>query len=178
MKSHHLQKASTDRIIFYIIGGFTLVVLLFIGIFSWNESKQTKSAGSVTYYTTQDTEKPKVEINSTFSDLGTMKVKDEKTAQFTIANKGNKSLQLSQISSSCDCTYGQVTIDRVKSPEFSMHSKNPWVGTLDPGKTATLDVIYRPFVMPVKGVVTRDVYMTTNDPEKPSLTFSIKAFVE
>lgn len=178
MKLYNIQSEGTNKTILYIVGGLTIVALLFIGIFSFNESKQAQSVGSVSTYSTNDKDKPKIETSSVFSDLGNMKVKDEKSAEFTIENKGTKSLSLFKVSSSCDCTFGQITIDGVKSPEFNMHSKNPWTGTIESGKKATLSVIYRPFIMPVKGVVTRDVFMQTNDPKKSQLTFTVKANVD
>ncbi len=173
-----MKNLSTEKIVFLIIGGLTVFVLVLIGIFSVNEQKQAQGNTTVASYSTSDKDRPKVTVASTFNDLGTMKVKDEKSAEFTIENIGNKPLQLSKIKSSCDCTFGQVIIDGTKSPEFSMHAANPWVGIVDPGKKATLSVIYRPSIMPVSGVVTRDVYVQTNDPEKSNLTFTVKAFVE
>lgn len=161
-----------------IIGGFTVVILVLIALFSVNEGKQSQAAANVTSFSANDKERPEVVVSSTFSDLGNMKAKDEKAAEFTIENKGTKPLSLFKISSSCDCTFGQITIDEVKSPEFTMHSKNPWTGTIDQGKKAILNVIYRPFIMPVKGVVTRDVYVQTNDPAKSQLTFTVKANVD
>ena len=107
-----------------------------------------------------------------------MTVKDEKKAEFTIKNVGSEQLQLYKVSSSCDCTFGQITINGAKSPLFSMHAKSPWVGTLKPEETANLTVVYRPGIMPVKGEVTRAVYISTNDPDKKELTFSVKAYVE
>ncbi len=178
MKSHKIQTSSPDRLIFYIIGGLILLALVFIGIFSLSESKQAQGAAALVSYTVNDNDKPKVEASSSFADLGNMKVKDEKTAEFTIVNKGSKPLQLFKVSSSCDCTFGQITIEGNKSPEFGMHSKNSWVGSLEPGKTAKIAVVYRPFIMPVKGVITRDVYVQTNDPQQQQLTFTVKAFVE
>lgn len=173
-----MKNLGTEKTIFLIIGGLTLFAVILIVIFSINEQKQAQTASALITYSTTDREKPKAVFSSTFSDLGKMKVQDEKAAQFEIENKGEKPLQLYKISSSCDCTFGQVTIDGVKSPEFSMMAKDLWIGTVAPGKKATLSVIYRPSIMPVSGVVTRDVYMQTNDPEKQNLTFSIKAFVE
>lgn len=173
-----MKNLGTEKIIFLIIGGLTMFALILIVIFSFNEQKQAKGTTAIASYTTADTDKPKANVSSTFSDLGKMKVKDEKTAQFTIENTGNKPLQLSKIRTSCDCTFGQVIIDGVKSPELGMHSTNPWVGTVDPGKKANLNVIYRPYIMPVSGVITRDLYMQTNDPDKSNLTFTVKAFVE
>ncbi len=178
MKLFHVNPIGTDKLIFFIIGGFTVLLLVLIVLFSINEGKQSQAAANITSFSAADKEKPEVVVSSTFSDLGNIKVKDEKSAKFTIVNIGTKPLSLYKVSSSCDCTFGQVTIEGVKSPELGMHSQNPWTGTVNPGKNATLDVIYRPFIMPVKGTVTRDVYVQTNDPANPRITFSIKAFVE
>lgn len=166
---------STEKIIFAIVGGLTIVAIVLIVVFTANDQKQ--SAILVSYAST-DAQKPQITTSSTFADLGKMKVKDEKSADYIIENKGNKPLQLYKISSSCDCTYATVTINGVKSPELGMHSTNPWIGTLDPGKKATLTAIYRPYIMPVSGTITRYVYVKTNDPANPSLTFTLKAFVE
>ena len=178
MKLSRVSNMGTDKLIFIIIGGFTLVILVLIVLFSINEGKQSQTAANINSFSVNDKEKPVVAISSAFSDLGNMKVKDEKSAEFSIENKGTKPLSLFKVSSSCDCTFGQITIDGNKSAEFGMHSKNSWTGTVDPGGKATLYVIYRPFIMPVKGVVTRDVFMQTNDPENPKLTFTVKAEVE
>lgn len=173
-----INNMSTDKLIFLIIGGFTAVILVLIVLFSVNEGKQSQAAAKVPGFSTSDKEKPEAAVSSVFSDLGNMKAKDEKAAEFTIFNKGVKPLTIFQVSSSCDCTFGQVTIDGVKSPEFTMHSRNSWSGTVDPGKIAVLTVIYRPFIMPVKGVVTRDVYIQTNDPDRKKITFTVKANVD
>lgn len=173
-----MKNISTEKIIFLIIGGITVFVLVLIVIFSVNEQKQAQGNTPAVSYSTNDRDRPKATVSSAFSDLGKMKVKDEKSAEFTIENTGTKPLQLLKISSSCNCTFGQVTIDDKKSPELGMHTTTPWVGTVESGKKATLSVIYRPFIMPVSGVITRDVYVQTNDPEKSNLTFTVKAFVE
>ena len=107
-----------------------------------------------------------------------MKVSDEKSTDFIVKNTGSKPLSLFNISSSCGCTAGIVTIAGSKSPEGAMHSKSDWIGTLPPGEQAIVMVIYRPSVMPVKGDVSRSVYVETNDPTNPKLTFTVKAFVE
>lgn len=173
-----MKKFTTEQLVFFSIGGLTVLALIFIVIFSLSEQKQTQGQTPVASYRVSDTEKPKITTGEVFSDLGKMKVKDEKSAQFILENTGNKPLQLFKISSSCDCTLGQITIGETKSPEFAMHANNTWVGSVEPGKKAILSVIYRPYIMPVKGPVTRDVYVQTNDPENPSLTFTVKADVE
>lgn len=166
-----------EKKVFLIIGGFTVLVLILIFFFAVNEQKNSASSQIVSY-TAEQSDRPKAQIAETFSDLGTMKVNEEKKAEFTIQNQGQKPLQLFNISSSCGCTLGQITIDSNKSPEFGMHSQSNWAGTVEPGKKATVDVIYRPYIMPVQGEVTRDVYVQTNDPENSKITFTVKANVE
>lgn len=178
MKLSRINIIGTDKPVFLIIGGITAILLVLIVLFSISEGKQSRTTTNVTSFEVNDKEKPVAAAASSLFDLGNIKVKEEKTAEFTIDNKGMKPLSLFNVSSSCDCTFGQITIDGVKSPEFTMHSKNPWTGTIDPGKYATLSVIYRPFIMPVKGAVTRDVYISTNDPNNQKLIFAVKAFVE
>lgn len=180
MKLQKLSKTndiSTDKLVFTIIGGLTVLALVLIVFFSIGEGKQTQGSENIPSYSKNDTLKPKVSISNLSADLGTMKASDEKKADFTIENTGSKSLQIFKVSSSCDCTFGQITIEDKVSPEFSMHSKNKWIGTIAPEKKATLSVIYRPFIMPVKGEVTREVFMETNDPDNPRLDFTVKANV-
>ena len=165
------------KLFFWLIGGFTVVLLLIIILFSVNEQKNSLSA-QVAAYSAGQTDKPQVETADTFSDLGTMKVSQEKTGRFTLTNDGNKPLQLFDITSSCGCTVGQIDIGGIVSPEFGMHSKSNWVGKVQPGQSAAVSVIYRPFVMPVKGIVNRDVYIHTNDPDHQLLTFTVKADVQ
>ncbi len=154
------------------------MIIAVIAVFSLASGKQTNANSQTITYNTTDSERPRAEASSKFSDLGTMNVKDEKKAEFVIENKGSKPLVLSNISSSCGCTVGQITTYVKLQSEFDMHSKGTWQGWIEPGKTAALTVTYRPYIMPVSGVVTRDVYINTNDPENGKLTFTVKANVE
>ncbi len=167
---------STDGLIFIIVGGLTVLALILIVFLATKESQGQNIAG-LTTYKTNDVSRPEVRTTSSFSDLGSLGVKEEKTALFSLENVGTKPLQVFGIKSSCNCTFGQLTIDGKDSPEFSMHSQNSWVGTLQPNQKATLSVIYRPSLMPVKGEVTRQVFLETNDPQNQNLTFTIKATV-
>lgn len=136
------------------------------------------SAAKIVSYSTTDKEKPKVEVKTMFSDMGNIKVSEQKETVFIIKNIGQKPLQLSNISSSCNCTTGQVVIDGKASLEFGMHAQGDLAGEISPGKEGAVKVIYRPFVMPVYGMVEREVYVTTNDPENPKLVFKVKAYVK
>ena len=59
-----------------------------------------------------------------------------------------------------------------------MHSQSDYVAQIDPQTSATIRVVYMPFTMPVYGIVERQVFMSTNDPNKPKLEFNIKANVQ
>ena len=56
----------TDKIIFYIIGAVTLVVLALIIVFSINEGKQTQTEANITAFSAKDSEKPKISVSNTF----------------------------------------------------------------------------------------------------------------
>ncbi len=47
-----------------------------------------------------------------------------------------------------------------------MHAQSGYVTEVAPGDTATVRVIYKPSLMPVYGLVEREVYITTNDPDR------------
>lgn len=174
----HPTSAGSDKTILFLIGGFTILALVLIGFVARGEKAEAQKTGQVVQYQSTDNQKPIASFEIETKDLGKMNVSDEKTADFSIKNTGTKPLSLFNISSSCGCTAGVVTINGVKSPEGSMHAKNSWIGTVNPGESATVSVIYRPSVMPVKGDVSRSVYVETNDPANQKLTFNVKAFVE
>ena len=52
-----------------------------------------------------------------------------------------------------------------------------WIGEIGPQKSAQLMVTYRPKVMPVTGIVTRQVTFATNDPKNETVEVSVKANV-
>lgn len=137
-----------------------------------------KPATKLITYSSEDKIKPRAVVKSTFADLGTMKVSEDKSADFIITNNGQKALQLSEITSSCNCTFAQVTIDGKESDLYGMHAPSNFAGEILPGKNANIRVIYRPSIMPVYGVVGREVYVGTNDPDNPRLVFKIKANVK
>ncbi|MEK7177860.1 MAG: DUF1573 domain-containing protein [Patescibacteria group bacterium] len=129
-------------------------------------------------YAISDKERPIVEVKETFFDFGTIKVSEEKAKDFILKNIGNKPLQLSNITTSCGCTVVQIIYKGKTSKEFSMHAQSEYVAEIAPQTTAKIRVIYRPYVMPVYGVVGREAYMSTNDPSNPKLVFKVKSFVK
>lgn len=156
---------------------FTLVVIG--GSYFLVAGGKQKSSGELpAVYNSKDKEKPKAEVKESVKDLGNMKVSEQKSADFLLKNVGSKPLVLSQITSSCGCTVGQIIIGEKISEEFGMHSQGDKTFEVASGKQATVKVTYRPYVMPVSGRVDRQVFMETNDPENPRLEFKVTAFVK
>lgn len=174
MKKRMPLKISTEQ--FIIIGGALLTVAI-IGI-AVVAFKEAKNPIPVTAYVTSDQEKPQVKVAISMKDFGKIAVSDVKTAEFILENSGNRPLEIYGVTSSCGCTFGEIEISGIKSPQFFMHAKSNWVGVVQQGSQAIVRVTYKPSVMPVKGEVTRMVYVKTNDPKNSELTFSVKAIVK
>lgn len=120
----------------------------------------------------------KVEVKETSADLGEMKVADVRSRDFVIKNIGDNPLQITSVSSSCNCTFAQIIYKDQTSKEYGMHAPGGFVNQIAVGDTAVVRVIYKPYIMPVYGPVTRDVYVGTNDPDNPRLTFTVKTVVK
>ncbi len=159
-----------------IIGGVVFLVLI-IGISVLLTAGQKPEPAKAVYSATA-TDKPVAEVPETSVDFGQMKDSDTKQKDFTLKNTGTKSLQILNVNSSCNCTFGQIVYNGTTSKEFGMHAQSGYVTDVAPGGSATVRVIYRPYIMPVVGPVEREVYVTTNDPQRETLTFSIKATIK
>lgn len=158
--------------------GMLLFSFVFIAGTYFVLSSGDKPQIPITSYTIQDKNRPIVEALETSYDMGTIKVSDTKEKEFIVKNSGKKPLLLSEISSSCGCTSAQIIYKGISSKTFSMHLQSDYVAQIDPNTSAVVKVVYMPFTMPVYGVVERQVFMSTNDPNKPKLEFRIKANVQ
>lgn len=158
--------------------GIVLFSFVFIGGAYFVISSGEKPQVPIVSYSTQDKNKPIIEAAETSYDMGTIKVSDTKEKEFIVKNTGTKPLLLSEISSSCGCTSAQIIYKGIPSKTFSMHLQSDYVAQIDPNTSAVVKVVYMPFTMPVYGIVERQVFMSTNDPNKPKLEFRIKANVQ
>lgn len=132
----------------------------------------------INQYSPADANRPRIEISETVFDFGDMKVSDIKTREIAVKNSGTAPLVISDMISSCNCTFGQMVIDGVESPRFSMHRNPDWRGQILPGASAILKITYEPRLMPVQGKVQRAVVFKTNDPEKQLITITASANVQ
>lgn len=164
---------STKTIILLTIGFF---VMLFSMAFLVTRGQKPDPA--TLSYKKEDVDRPKAEVSASLIDIGEMKVNEIKEVSFQLKNVGNKSLQILNINSSCNCTFGKVLYKDIETKQFGMHKQSGYVTDIAPGDTATIKVIYNPSIMPVYGPVSRDVYITTNDPENSKLIFTLKTIVK
>lgn len=158
-----------------VTGVIIISIVIIVGII-FASSKSSSELPSVSY-TVQDKEKPQLQISERSFDLGKMKVSDIRAEDITLKNTGSKPLSISNVYTSCDCTYVEIQIDGKTSPKLSM-TRSSWQSQIDPGQSAVLKVTYQPSIMPVQGAVNRSVYFKTNDPVTPDVAVGFKAFVE
>lgn len=164
---------STKTVILLIVG---LLIMLF-GM-AYLATKGQKPEPNKEVYSKESLDRPKVEVLNNFMDIGEMKVNEIKEVNFILKNIGNKPLQILNINSSCNCTFGKIIYKELETKQFGMHKQSGYVTDIAPNDTAIIKVIYNPSIMPVYGNVSRDVYITTNDPENSKLIFTIKTFVK
>jgi hypothetical protein len=161
-----------DRTIVLILGLTVLVLVGAIGL-------TAKRAPNEPTVAVDDPTRPVAVVDRTSFDFGIVSLADERTEAVSVRNDGRSALELRHFATSCDCTFAHVALpDGSSSPEFTMHGTNDWIGQVPPGQTATVHVIYRPAVMPIKGAVTRAVSFMTNDPNQSSVELSFTATVE
>jgi len=141
------------------------------------------------YYLSQKTApsasvKPDAEVKAVIGtatyDWGTIGINNgDVEATFEIKNEGTAPLKLLNTSTSCACTEAQFTYEGATSSLYGMHTTSNDILEVSPGKTATLKAIYDPLFHGPSGTgpITRQVFVETNDPASPTLTFTLLAEV-
>jgi cytochrome c biogenesis protein CcdA len=104
---------------------------------------------------------PRIQFESEVVDFGKMKQMEIKTKTVSFRNVGNEILEVREIRSSCGCTAGAIDV------------KNRMV---KPRSTGTIEVTFNS--KGYRGNVSKNLYITTNDPEKPRVYLNIRAMVE
>lgn len=161
------------NIILFIFG---ISFLLIIGLLALSTLSGKAKTPTVSYQKT-DGERPRLVVDKTEFDFGTIKVKDEASTDFILKNEGKKPLQITGINSSCNCTSAQFIYQGKESAEFGMHNPGREIFEIAPGDSAIIKAIYKPFVMPVYGFVAREIYIESNDPDLPRVILKVKTTV-
>ncbi|GEM_PF-1846201 len=111
----------------------------------------------------EDGELPEIEVSSEVYDFGEVEYGSEVRTQFTLYNRGEADLQISDLSTSCPCAVAELSSKK-----------------LAPGDTSTLDVVYYTDQMPAltgTGFQERFVFVGNNDPRQPLLTVELSGNV-
>ncbi len=80
---------------------------------------------------------------------------------FTVRNEGGRPLTIEKLSTSCDCTTAEISLDEIPA-----------------GGTAELKVSLDPLEDHLYGSVTRVVYIRSNDPEQPEAQAEFHALIQ
>lgn len=169
------MRENTDYWVIGIIIGILILVGVGVGI---AYSINTKKDQSLTEFTEKDTEKPAIAFDKTEYDFGNLTHESVERIDFMIQNVGTKTLKISDFKTSCGCTSVVVSIDGKKSSTFSMHTVSNWVGEIEPGGEAQIEVTYDAKVHPAEGDIERFIYFKTNDPLNSSPELKIKMNIE
>ena len=164
--------------VFYVILGVVILAVIVFTIVGFSENLSGKVAG-VTTYQKNDPNAPQLTIPDKNFDFGKISLNDVAKHDFKIKNNGKSPLIITDIITSCHCTSAILKIPgKADSPEFGMHNDSRWRGEIAPGVEASVEAIYKPSLMPVKGSISRVITFSTNDPNNPQVQFEITADVE
>src|SRR3989344_8700159 len=101
-------------------------------------TKDQKPEPKEEVYSKESLDRPKAEVTKNLIDIGEMKVNEIKEVSFSLKNIGNKPLQILNINSSCNCTFGKVlykdpvTRKDIETKQFGMHKQSGYVTDIAP----------------------------------------------
>jgi len=118
-------------------------------------------AAFLIFYSIQNksSQPPTISISEEEWDFGKIKEDERPVHIFTIKNTGKEELIISRARASCGCTATMLSSDNIK-----------------PGQSAELQVTFNPTGF--NGIVKKDVYIESNDPQLPKTKVTIIAEVE
>jgi len=154
--------------------------IIVLGLIIWGFTRLTTPVKSIASYSASDPNAPKIELNENNFVFGKISLSNNATHDFKIKNTGKNPLVITDLMTSCHCTSAILKVPgQPNSPEFGMMSgESNWQGEIAPGAEATIETIYKPSVMPVKGPVSRVITFRTNDPNNKEIQLEITADVE
>ncbi len=175
MSSKYREPADSFTLWAWGIGSFIIVAFIVFIIFavkSENSQERQKQANQT--YSGDEQGAPVAELNEKFFDAGPLKNKtDPVTHSFTLTNAGKSDLIVNKLTTSCHCTTAQLTYNGESSKKWGMASGSDWQVAIKPGGIATISIEYDPTKMISDGLIKRGIYIGTNDPKNPELTYEM-----
>lgn len=157
-----------------VLGGLAIIVVVVLIVLSDPGPKKT----STTSFGKDDPARPVAVFSTKKIDWGEINLNDVKESDVELTNDGASVLDISSLSTSCGCTAVKVYQNGTETKEYGMHDVLKDKISIDPKSSVKLKIIYRPFVMPVEGAVTRQVFIETNDPVNQKIEISASAIVQ
>ncbi|MEK9156207.1 MAG: DUF1573 domain-containing protein [Patescibacteria group bacterium] len=171
-----MNKTGRDptMLIAFIVGAILFAALVIFVLIA-SRSEDGKRAAVQTYSGAAE-DAPRVVLSQDYFNYGPLKNKfDIITHSFTITNEGKSDLFVYKLTTSCHCTTAQLIYNNESSPKWGMTSSQLWYVPIKPGESATVVIEYDPKQMINDGLIQRAIYIGTNDPESPELTYKFDA---
>ena len=152
----------------YTLGAIVTVVILMAGFLLVNRTR--------TPVLTENESADMQVIGDKFHDWGEIDINGGNVEHiFEVKNVGDVPLEITNFKTSCMCTEVKVIINGESSPSFGMHTRSGWKGSVLPGQTAQIVVVFDPmFHGPqATGPITRLVSFNTNDSQHSSVEFKL-----
>lgn len=124
--------------------------------------------------------RPQISLELDSFDLGKISKKQGNIKKnIRLHNKGNTGLVINNISAACSCTTAALIVGKNKSLYFGNKGVEPgWQMVIGPKKSGELEIVFDLNKFPATGVVmTRDVFITSNDPLYPEVKVTGKLTV-
>lgn len=131
---------------------------------------------AITSYMDNIGKSPKAEFSSKVINLGNVsQALGTVKTEIQISNKGEGTLIMSNIVSSCACTTTFFEINGVNSPVFGMHNNPVYSPEIPAGSTAKMFIYYNPNVHEdLRGNVIRIISFNTNDSSNKTVQIRIE----
>ncbi len=124
--------------------------------------------------------RPQISLEFDSFDLGKISKKQGNIKKnIRLHNKGNTDLIINSIRASCSCTIAALIVGKNKSPNFGSKGVEPgWQMVIGPKKSGELEIVFDLNKFSTTGVImTRDVFITSNDPIYPEVKVTGKLVV-
>lgn len=176
MSNYNRGNNSRDLTPWIVVGIVVILILLFVVFFAYTikSGRGSKTDNDSTTYTSDEALAPRAVLSKKYFNAGQLKNKtDLVTHSFNLSNQGQSNLVISKLTTSCHCTTAQLIYDGRSSQKWGMASGSDWQVSIKPGDTAVINIEYDPKKMISDGLIQRAIYIITNDPKQPELTYQM-----